>query len=41
MGILKWVAATIALAATGGAALHAQYRGTEEPAYDVWRLEDF
>lgn len=35
MGILKWVAASIALAAMGGAALHAQYRGTEEPAYEV------
>ncbi|WP_299193431.1 heme-binding protein [uncultured Erythrobacter sp.] len=35
MGILKWVAVGVSLAAIGGAALHAQYRDTEEPSYEV------
>lgn len=35
MGIFKWVAAGIGLAAIGGGALYAQYRDTEEPSYEV------
>lgn len=35
MGIGKWVIAGAGLAAIGGAVAYAQYRDTEEPAYDV------
>lgn len=35
MGIARWIAAGAGLAAIGGAVAYAQYRDTEEPAYDV------
>lgn len=35
MGIGRWIAAGAGLAAIGGAVAYAQYRDTEEPAYDV------
>ena len=39
MGFAKWLVAGLALAAAGGVALHAQYRETEEPAYETVRSD--
>lgn len=39
MGIGKWIAIGAGLATVAGAAAYAQYRDTEEPAYEVVRSE--
>ena len=40
MGIGKWIAAGVGIAAVGAVTAYAQYRDTEEPAYEVVLDED-
>ena len=42
MGIAKWIVAGVGLATVAAAGVYAQYRDTEEPAYEVVRsVDDF